>query len=757
MTYKRIFLLGFIILFVFTSLNLSAEKVDNQKLQNLEAFAKLYGYVRFFHPSDNAADVNWNKFAILGAAEVTKAKNTDELKIILQKLFIPIAPTIQIFKTGAEKPVPPKNPESTEGLNLIAWQHRGVELSSNAAYNIYKSMRTYRASEQNIINDQLFTFIEPELIKGKDIKLVFKARLITGDDKTYAKGYLKQFFRNLSSKYNSSKEIISSEWKDYEFTISPDKGFLYLQLGFIIVGNGEFQIDDVRLFDVNENGETAPVEIYNGDFEKPLETMKDKWELGDKRFDIQIKDKSEKDNNKIISVKTLPEYIPGSLFNSMPAPGEYFIKPLNASLSCLVPLTLWSRDGTTIDETDSTVHTKLIEALAKIDLKTTDASSEAIRFADVVIMWNVLQHFYPYFDVVGTDWEKVLPEMLSKAMQDKNGEDFLYTILAAVEKLRDGHGNVSHRLYFRKYCLPFIADIIEGQAVIVQVGDTQDLKVGDIILAIDGEIGMERFDHLIKYISGSPQWKKFKAARWYYNYVSEPGAVKMKIKRGDEIKELQITPYELNPSTRPIRMETRKTGKLTDDIYYVNLGNTPMPEIEKILPELAKAKGIVFDLRGYPSGNHNIISNLIDKPVQSPIWNVPKIIYPDREKIVGWDQSGRWDLYPKEPKLKGKIIFLINANAISYSESFMGIIENYKLAEIIGEQTAGTNGNVNTFSLPGGYYVTWTGMKVLKHDGSQHHLIGIKPTIPLSRTIKAVREGRDEVLEKAIEVINSKK
>jgi hypothetical protein len=44
-------------------------------------------------------------------------------------------------------------------------------------------------------------------------------------------------------------------------------------------------------------------------------------------------------------------------------------------------------------------------------------------------------------------------------------------------------------------------------------------------------------------------------------------------------------------------------------------------------------------------------------------------------------------------------------------------------------------------------------MKVLKHDGSQHHLIGIQPTVPANRTIRGVIEGRDELLEKALEIV----
>jgi C-terminal processing protease CtpA/Prc len=83
----------------------------------------------------------------------------------------------------------------------------------------------------------------------------------------------------------------------------------------------------------------------------------------------------------------------------------------------------------------------------------------------------------------------------------------------------------------------------------------------------------------------------------------------------------------------------------------------------------------------------------------------------------------------------------------------MGIVEQYKLGELVGETTAGTNGNVNPFVVPGGYRISWTGMKVLKHDGSRHHGVGIRPTVPCSPTIAGVRAGRDEILEKGIAVV----
>jgi C-terminal processing protease CtpA/Prc len=46
-------------------------------------------------------------------------------------------------------------------------------------------------------------------------------------------------------------------------------------------------------------------------------------------------------------------------------------------------------------------------------------------------------------------------------------------------------------------------------------------------------------------------------------------------------------------------------------------------------------------------------------------------------------------------------------------------------------------------------------MKVLKHDGSPHHGIGIRPTVPVSRTRKGVAEGKDEILLRALEVVKA--
>ena len=82
----------------------------------------------------------------------------------------------------------------------------------------------------------------------------------------------------------------------------------------------------------------------------------------------------------------------------------------------------------------------------------------------------------------------------------------------------------------------------------------------------------------------------------------------------------------------------------------------------------------------------------------------------------------------------------------------MEFIKDFKLTTIVGQPTAGTNGNINTIHLPGGYQISFTGMLIKNHDGSKHHLGEIVPDVLVERTIKGIAAGKDELLEKDIEL-----
>ena len=75
-----------------------ARPLTPQGLTNLTAFARLYGYVRFFHPSDQAALTDWESFAIDGVRAVEDASSLNDLQARLEKLFQPVAPTVRVFR-----------------------------------------------------------------------------------------------------------------------------------------------------------------------------------------------------------------------------------------------------------------------------------------------------------------------------------------------------------------------------------------------------------------------------------------------------------------------------------------------------------------------------------------------------------------------------------------------------------------------------------------------------------------------------------
>ena len=94
---------------------------------------------------------------------------------------------------------------------------------------------------------------------------------------------------------------------------------------------------------------------------------------------------------------------------------------------------------------------------------------------------------------------------------------------------------------------------------------------------------------------------------------------------------------------------------------------------------------------------------------------------------------------------------MTDGRAISYAESVMGYVKDRKLGTIVGSTTAGANGNVIRFPVPGGLTAGFTGMRVIGHDGhTPFHLAGVQPDAPVTPTIKGRREGRDEVLEQAL-------
>ena len=108
-------------------------------IDNAAAFARLYGVVRYFYPSDAAATLDWNRFAVYGIAQVRTARDAKALQSTLQTLFSPLGPRIEI----GEKLPPPTAPGDPDSL-LIAWRYLGAGIGDSSVPGPYRGKRTRR-------------------------------------------------------------------------------------------------------------------------------------------------------------------------------------------------------------------------------------------------------------------------------------------------------------------------------------------------------------------------------------------------------------------------------------------------------------------------------------------------------------------------------------------------------------------------------------------------------------------------------------
>ncbi|MFO0833999.1 MAG: S41 family peptidase [Phycisphaerales bacterium] len=437
--------------------------------------------------------------------------------------------------------------------------------------------------------------------------------------------------------------------------------------------------------------------------------------------------------------------------DSRPAPGETATLSLGGDVFARVPIAPYVNADRTLPEA-TTELPKPAHERSKSWRPT--PAERAVRFAVLIEAWNTLNHFYPYFDVSETDWVAALPPALEKAATDPTPEQFWRTLATMHAKIKDGHGWVGGPGQFTVMPHPYSSEWVGDEIVIRRVADNvaDRLSPGDVVEAIDGASVRDLYQTLEPTIcAASEQWTRHRALS-QIGWGPGKNDVTLSIKRGSSSLEVSIP---RGPYKEPAMQRPENGSELSPGIVYFNLDATNLATFSANLPKLAAAKGIVFDLRGYPAdAGSAILPYLSDTNIKSAQWRVPIIARPNYQRVRF--KASNWDLPPQNPRLTSNVAFLTDGRAISYAESCMGIVEAYKLGEIVGSATAGSNGNITTAQLPCGYSVTWTGMQVLKHDGSRHHGVGIRPTVPVAPTKEGLAAGRDEVLEKAVEVVKAK-
>jgi C-terminal processing protease CtpA/Prc len=319
------------------------------------------------------------------------------------------------------------------------------------------------------------------------------------------------------------------------------------------------------------------------------------------------------------------------------------------------------------------------------------------------------------------------------------------------------------RKFFGEAPAPVELRWIEGAPVVVGFRDEKAAKaagvrIGDAIVRVDGESVAARIKHFGKYVSVSrPNTEAFAVSHVLLN-GADGSVCKVTLREADgKEREVKMSRrYEFYKTSPPLPARREVFEILPGNLGYVDLIRLETGQIDAMLEKLKDTKGIIFDMRGYPRAGFWVLA---------PRLNVKNARYAAQFKrplVGGGTASGRTVgsysfLQSIEPtnqwKYQGKTVMLIDERAQSAAEHLGLFLEAACGVTFIGSPTAGANGDVTNMVLPGGLTVYFGGHDVRHADGRQLQRIGLVPHLEVRPTIRDIREGRDEVLHRAIDFL----
>jgi C-terminal processing protease CtpA/Prc len=726
------------------------------RISNLHAFARLYGVVRWFHPSDAAATIDWDQFAIDGTRRVIEAPDRAALRAQLTALFAPIAPTVHLAGPGEVFPREPAlHPDATDDLEVVAWQHEGF--GDSTAASGYLSKRRHRRAT-TVDSGPWFGAVSQSVdaapYRNHRVRLRGKLRAA---DHGQARMWMRidrengphSFFDNMRSRL-----VGVNEWTPVEIIGNVEPDATRILFGAFMASGGQTWYDDFELA-VEQDGAWAPIALADPGFEsaEPLTS----WHAGVSAeagrslasWELVADHDHPAGGEAALRITPKRKEVTDELFAATPAAGETVDVELVDGLRARVPIALYSRDGHTIGDDPAA-------ALRAQATPAPPAGFDATAgIADVIVLWNTLDHFWPYWNTVHNDWPVALDRALADALDDRSVEDHVATLAHLAVAAPDDHSRISCPGQADPGYPPFAVDEIEGRFVIT-ASEVEAIERGDELIAIDGQPAPAALAASAAVISGSPQWRKARALR---NIAPGPigAAIRVELRRAGALHTAQVTRADHITTERPVHAALER---FADGVYYIDLAGVSMDDLDRVMSELAIAPGIVFDVRGYPRGNDQVLSHLVTHAEIANHWeSIPELIRPETSATpAAWNETSSWNMPQLQvlaPHLAGRIAFLTGPGAVSYAETVMELIEHFKLGAIVGAPTAGTNGDVAQVTEPTGCTTYFTGRRVTQIGGARQHLLGVQPTIPAARTLAGMRAGRDDVIERGLRYVRT--
>ncbi len=381
--------------------------------------------------------------------------------------------------------------------------------------------------------------------------------------------------------------------------------------------------------------------------------------------------------------------------------------------------------------------------------------------------WNTIQYFFPYRYLIGEDWNKTLSQFIPLFAEAQSSLEYKLAILKLITRVNDTHANIWQ---FKNtsdtlngiYQLPVKVAFVENKAIITGIFTENfpvtGLRKGDIITKIKQKTIVQIIEErkLITPASNEPTRLRNIA----FNLLrSNDTLLVIDFERQGKKRSVIVknnTNYKLIvPSLYGNNKELPAFKLLRgNNIGYIYIGSLLKDSVPSVMNQLKDTKGVVLDLRCPPEDSplYELGEYLVTKSTPFVTFTNGSIASPGKFSYTHTMEMGKRN----STAYRGKIVILVNEMTQSSAEFHAMAFRASPKAIVMGSTTAGADGNVSFFTLPGNIRTTISGIGIYYPDGRETQRVGIIPDIEVKPTIKGIQEGRDEVLEKAIEWINKK-
>ncbi len=397
-----------------------------------------------------------------------------------------------------------------------------------------------------------------------------------------------------------------------------------------------------------------------------------------------------------------------------------------------------------------------------------DYSNVRDRLSGLFRMWNVLEYYSPYIKMTDENWHEILPQFIEEMLLGNDKHSYELTIAKLLAKLRDGHANLKDESYmleeFGEYYVPVYLETVEGYPVVTSVyAENCPLMVGDAIIKMNGVAIEEEIEKRMEYVSTSTDEKRLSCGGVYdWLLSSQEPEIELTVLRND-VEKTMIVPAakeHIGPFSRHYPAPDTVSYRILDgNIGLLNLELVKNNEIESIMEELSQTDGLIVDMRQYPffQAAWMLQNHLSKEGAESAIWHTyPYEAYPGayffKNEMSGSSIKGHQGDYSQKP-----IVIIINEETASRAEYMAMIYKTNPNVVLLGEQSAGVDGERRAFDMPDGNMAAFTVTGIYGPNKEQVQRTGLTPDIEVHPTIEGIREGRDELMEAAVKYIKEQK